>query len=529
MAAVTDRTAAARSRKAARAAAVALLAVAAAGHAVRAQPDLAAVAEHVVVVRAFDRVEMALGDIAGFAAGGGLVVTNAQMLRGAETVLVVLPGGAREFPAAVRSLDERSGVAVLEAEGLEAEGAVFALSAPGEDPEAGDIVYVPRFAADGALDREPALGLIDELRTLQPEMAGDRSVLLYRHNAALTARGYGMPMLNDCGDVIGLIRPDPDISLRDLNARSDPDGPAFGVAGGEVRRALTELGAAVETAGAPCPDAYAAAERQAEIARQRESEAVEAREAADTARQEAEEAREAAAEAQRRAGALEADAAASAAERDAAREEAERLQAAAEEKEAELDDLEQRADAARAQAREAMARVARLERERRLFAGALAAGAVMLLAVGFVSWRLLRQRRLQLAESEAARRESDERLAAAVTPASFSCLLEGADQDGRNVVIKITAAQLGSPGGVVVGRNPAQAGVVLDHPEASREHFRLTARGGSLAIEDLDSTNGTFVNGTPVPVGQVVDLSPGDEIGVGGALQVKLSINRDTT
>ena len=353
--------------------------------------------------------------------------------------------------------------------------------------------------------------------------------MLYRHNAALTAGSYGMPMLNDCGEVIGLIRPDPDISLRDLNARSNPDGPAFGVAGGEVRRALTELGAAVETAGAPCPDAYAAAERQAEIARQRESEAVEAREAADTARQEAQEAREAAAEAQRRAGALEADAAASAAERDAAREEAGRLQAAAEEKEAELDDLEQRADAARAQAREAVATVARLERERRLFAGALAAGAIMLLAVGFVSWRLLRQRRLQLAESEAARRESDERLAAAVTPAPFSCLLEGADQDGRNVVIKITAAQLGSPGGVVVGRNPAQAGVVLDHPEASREHFRLTARGGNLAIEDLHSTNGTFVNGSAVPAGQALDLSPGDEIGVGSALQVKLSINRDTT
>ena len=56
---------------------------------------------------------------------------------------------------------------------------------------------------------------------------------------------------------------------------------------------------------------------------------------------------------------------------------------------------------------------------------------------------------------------------------------------GRVVVVKIEAAQLGSPDGIVVGRNPAQAGVVLDHPEASREHFRVTASHGTLSIEDL--------------------------------------------
>ena len=525
----TDRTAPARTRQAARAAVAAFLAIWTSSDAGRAQPDLSAIEEQIVVVRAFDRVEMALGDISGLVAGRGLVVTNTHMLRGAETFVVVVPGETEEFAAVVRSLDERSGVAILEAEGLEAGGAVFALNDRDEDPEVGDIVYVPRFAADGVLGREPALGLIDELRVLQPDMVGDRSVLLYRHNALLTARGYGMPMLNDCGEVIGLIRPDPDMSLRDLNERSDPDGAAFGVAAGEVRRALADLGADVEAADAPCPDAYAAAARQEEIARQREVEAKEAREAADTARLEAEEARALAAEAQQRAAALEADAAASAAERDAAREAAETLQAAAEEKEAELDDLERRADAARAQAREAEQRVAQLERERRLFSGALVAGAVALLAVVFVSRRRLLRRRLQLAESEAARREADDKLAAAVTPAAFSCLLEGADEDGRSVVVKITAAQLGLPEGVVVGRNPAQAGVVLDHPEASREHFRLTARGGHLSIGDLHSTNGTFVNGAEIPAGETATLSTGDEIGIGAAIRVKLSISQDTT
>ena len=470
----------AHTRRCAALAAAVLVALAASSGSAQAQPDLSAIEEHIVVVRAFDRIGNALGDISGLAAGDGLVVTNAQMLRGAETIVVVTPGGAQEFAAELRSLDERSGVAILAADGLDAGGARFALDDPGADPEQGDVVHVPLFAGDGLIDAVPARGLIAELRRLEPDLQGERALLLYRHNAAVRAREYGMPMLNDCGEVVGLIRPDPDLSLRALNDREGPGESTFGVGGAEVRRALVELGTAVRTAGAPCPNADATVAQQAALARQFEDDARRAQEAADAARREAEEARTRAAEAQRWASALQADAAASAAERDAAREEAETLQVAAEEQEAELDDLERRADAARAQAQEAGRRVAQLERERRLFWSALGAGAVVLLVVGLVSWRRLRQRRHQLAESEAARRETEDRLAAAVTPAAFSCLLEGADADGRNVVLRIDAAQLGSPEGVVVGRNPERAGVVLDHAEASRRHFRLAAHGDSL-------------------------------------------------
>ena len=263
-----------------------------------------------------------------------------------------------------------------------------------------------------------------------------------------------------------------------------------------------------------------------EIAAQRDTEARQAQAAANAALDEATAAREQAAVAQERVAALEADAAASEAERDTARQEAAALQVAAEEKEAELDQAEGRADAVLTQAREAQARVAELEQDRRLLSGALIVGAFAMFVAGFVSWRLLRRRRRQLAESEAARREADEQLSAAVTPAPFSCLLEGTDEDGRHVVVKIGAAQLGAPEGVVIGRNPAQAGVVLDHPEASREHFRLSARDGDLAIQDLHSTNGTFVNGSEIDTQEATALSPGDQIGVGGAIRLTLSISQ---
>jgi predicted component of type VI protein secretion system len=65
---------------------------------------------------------------------------------------------------------------------------------------------------------------------------------------------------------------------------------------------------------------------------------------------------------------------------------------------------------------------------------------------------------------------------------------------------------------LVVGRGQ-DAQVVLDDPRASRRHARISPHGGTAIVEDLDSSNGTFVNGnelyTPATIG------PGDDILIG--------------
>ena len=64
---------------------------------------------------------------------------------------------------------------------------------------------------------------------------------------------------------------------------------------------------------------------------------------------------------------------------------------------------------------------------------------------------------------------------------------------------------------VAIGRQDGD--LVVEDPEVSRRHAVLRRSGGSVVVEDLDSTNGTFVNGerirSPITVG------PGDQVRVG--------------
>ena len=72
--------------------------------------------------------------------------------------------------------------------------------------------------------------------------------------------------------------------------------------------------------------------------------------------------------------------------------------------------------------------------------------------------------------------------------------------------------QIALRGPVVLGRDES-ADVVLDDGQISRRHARVTPSGGGIVVEDLESTNGTFVNHDEVH--SPVELAPGDELLVG--------------
>jgi FHA domain len=62
---------------------------------------------------------------------------------------------------------------------------------------------------------------------------------------------------------------------------------------------------------------------------------------------------------------------------------------------------------------------------------------------------------------------------------------------------------------VLVGRDPT-CDVWLDDPRVSRIHAALRRRGNAFWVQDLDSSGGTFVGGTPVTGAR--ELRPGEVV-----------------
>jgi len=76
------------------------------------------------------------------------------------------------------------------------------------------------------------------------------------------------------------------------------------------------------------------------------------------------------------------------------------------------------------------------------------------------------------------------------------------------------------PGSIKTVGRAARADFIVDAALVSRLHCQLTAGATELEVVDLDSTNGTFVNGTRTT--RAV-LKNGDRLGVG---RVELTVMR---
>jgi hypothetical protein len=76
-------------------------------------------------------------------------------------------------------------------------------------------------------------------------------------------------------------------------------------------------------------------------------------------------------------------------------------------------------------------------------------------------------------------------------------------------------------GEMTVGRE-ADNDIHLEHPDVSRHHLKLIPNGSELSVEDLGSSNGTFVNDQQID--SVTDLKPGDVLTVGPS-EVQLRVD----
>jgi FHA domain len=124
-------------------------------------------------------------------------------------------------------------------------------------------------------------------------------------------------------------------------------------------------------------------------------------------------------------------------------------------------------------------------------------------------WRSMRWvvRGLSVAESPAAAERGGRRGRAPVPtlpPGPSTLLLQGAG-DAKARTVRLAAS-------MTVGRAP-ECEIRPDDTYASSQHARLYAKNNSWFVEDLGSTNGTFVNDQKLAAPAM--LQPGDKVRVG--------------
>ena len=118
--------------------------------------------------------------------------------------------------------------------------------------------------------------------------------------------------------------------------------------------------------------------------------------------------------------------------------------------------------------------------------------------------------------SRSARRAGPQRQPGDTPARDVAVALTGFDARGMKVAIALGRGDLDRRGGgFTVGRHPLLVDRALDDGRLSRRHARFSRLDGSVCVEDLNSSNGTRVNGKQCAPFQPVPIRPGDTVHVG--------------
>ncbi len=72
----------------------------------------------------------------------------------------------------------------------------------------------------------------------------------------------------------------------------------------------------------------------------------------------------------------------------------------------------------------------------------------------------------------------------------------------NTVTVSIKGEKIGtfnlSDEGTIIGRDPSKATIIISDAIVSKTHLKITPDGENFILEDLNSTNGTFINGEQI-------------------------------
>ena len=467
-----------------------------AGFPASAEIDPELVRESLVQVRAYDNNRV-VAEGAGFVVNEeGHVLTNAHLIEQADQLTVLSLKTGAEILSQQTFINEDMNLALLHVQGL----GLPSLKLSEQGADIGRIVQTLKYAPDETV--QLSQGTIGVYQDIPGVTADDPTVHMLEHNAMISSREFGMPLFNECGQVVAMNTPEPD-AIHWLTRRiAEPEGRVLALRSNDIIAALKDKGITHTVVTDVCLSAVERAERM--VMQQQK-----AAEAATAAKQEAEKAQQ-----QAEAAKAAAETAKAAAEEDAALKKQEAETAEVARLTAEETARHKQEEAERLQQEQAT------KEQQLLWAVATGTTLILLALAGwFISARAKRKKlqsaaaRLSTAEQEAD--EARQAAAKAPKPAPFKCILEGQDNTGKPFTLSIPALALGDPAGVVLGRNPADSEFIIDHDEISREHTRLTYTDDRLYAEDLDTLNGTTVNGNALQPGEKVVLQDKDRLQMG--------------
>lgn len=103
-------------------------------------------------------------------------------------------------------------------------------------------------------------------------------------------------------------------------------------------------------------------------------------------------------------------------------------------------------------------------------------------------------------------------------------VLQGADEAGAEISIRLSDRDISRADfGLTLGRHPKLADRTIGDPSVSRRHLRISLREGRLVVEDLNSLNGTLLDGEDLPPFEPTPCAGGQKLRLG---RVELTVSR---
>ena len=98
----------------------------------------------------------------------------------------------------------------------------------------------------------------------------------------------------------------------------------------------------------------------------------------------------------------------------------------------------------------------------------------------------------------------------------------------NGIVIKKLLLVKDNPANISIGKNNSCT-VVFTDPEVSRMHAQINFNGQQISINDMNSTNGTYINNSRMQSGQSYTINIGDNITFSNTGKSRLTISTATS